>query len=200
MLEQLWTAGTAFYLWNGDAVEGNGIRELLNMAPPDYVYVDPPWGQANLSNFYRKANINYKPDFHEFIAELISRLPRNVPIFMEMGVNWTDEVKGLFHTAVQVIPLTYYKKRPSNILISGIDASIDISWLKGMDDEHTPVEIMNRFPKGRWFDPCLGQGLTPLSAFKTGNAFVGCELNSKRFAVAISKLQKAGMDITKSND
>ena len=47
-------------------------------------------------------------------------------------------------------------------------------------------------------DLCTGQGLTAVAAYKLGKRFLGTELNPRRLAVAIDKVNKLGGQYARS--
>lgn len=168
---------------------------------PDVIYTDPPWGPGNATGFRTKAGESFKRKV-DYWGGLYPALIRQCntskgAVFVEQGYNWIDKALGMFEEAGYRIThrwsVTYYRKHPSVLFRAVHRDNPDCKFesdLTGMDDEDTPRAVMQTYPAGtRFYDPCTGQGLLPLTAAQTGMVFQGVELNPRRTAVALDKLR-----------
>ena len=168
---------------------------------PDLIYVDPPWGQGNARSFQTKNGTTRKIDYWDsFLPALMEQFRAGRgPIFMEQGYNWFPqtvsdmEINGFL--LLRNWKITYYGKNPCILMqFSSMEYPSDVIEgldLAGMDDRDTPTEVMKFMPKNTIvFDPCTGQGATPVAAEKAGCIARGIELNPRRLAVTLDKLQR----------
>jgi DNA modification methylase len=173
----------------------NGIPDYMLKA--DMIYCDPPWNQANVNCFYTKAGItdNYVDRFDQFYDALFHCIGRIAPkcCYLEIGRQnktvFIEELAKLF-PVVQQWPITYYRKNLCYLLRGGHKRQhYDFA---GIDDIKTPQLAVEVEPTQTVADLCTGQGLTPVAAFNNDKRFVGTELNKRRLAVAIDRVNKLG--------
>ena len=161
------------------------------------VYCDPPWNLGNTNCFYTKAgkNNDYIDSFFKFYSILFKRIEQINPTvcYLEIGKQnksiFFDGIKQLF-PVVQIWQIKYYKKNICYLLRGGTSSIKFDYW--DIDDTKTPsFAIQNENPLCV-ADLCTGQGLTAIAAFKYNKKFVGTELNKRRLAVTINKVNKLG--------
>lgn len=172
----------------------SGLPSYMTRA--DMIYCDPPWNLGNVNSFYTKAGrTDYKDNFKEFYNSLFSQISRISPTvcYLEIGKQnlsvFRSELKSIF-SIVQEWPITYYKKNPCYLLRGG--PSLQTFDFAGMDEADTPFEAVKNEPVGIVADLCTGQGLTAVAAYRNERGFVGTELNPRRLAVAIDRVNKLG--------
>jgi len=167
------------------------------MLKADMIYCDPPWNMGNANCFYTKAGKekDYIRQFFDFFSFLFDRIQQISPAccYLEIGKQnkgiFFDGLKQLF-PIVQIWKIKYYNKFPCYLLRGSI-SSINFDYT-GIDDAKTPyLAIKNENPLCI-ADLCTGQGLTAIACYKLGQRFVGTELNKRRLAVAIDKVNKLG--------
>lgn len=166
------------------------------MTRADMIYCDPPWNLGNVNSFYTKAGrTDYKDHFREFYGALFSQIRRIAPTvcYLEIGKQnlsvFQSELQTIFRV-VQEWPITYYKKNPCFLLRGG--PSLQSFDFAGMDEADTPFEAIKNESVGIVADLCTGQGLTAVAAYRNERGFVGTELNPRRLAVAIDRVNKLG--------
>jgi len=173
------------------------------MLAADMIYCDPPWSLGNVNCFYTKADhpdrIHY---FSEFYSSFFSRVRQIHPkvCYVEIGKQNRDEflfqMQAIFPD-IREWKITYYKKNPCFLIRGGHER-----WQKcdftGMDDINTPFAAIHEESVQVVADLCTGQGLTAVAAFRLGKSFVGTELNRRRLAVAIDRVNKLGGNYARS--
>ena len=180
------------------------VAPLLTSLMPTVAYLDPPWGQGNLTTFWGKAGrvaVGPGAVFQGVIGALGDYLaPLGIPTFMEMGVKWEHEAIAMLTRAgmsfAYSVGVTYYRKHPARLMVFNADglALAVRGDLEGLDDEDTP-SVALRGRQGLAVDLCTGRGLTAVTAYKLGLPFIGTELNSYRVSVTLTKLQALGLQV-----
>lgn len=172
--------------------------------PARLVYVDPPWGQANLNSFQTKAGLERASydwtDLYRRIADL-GHL-RGIPLWMEGGVREKRtgapipaaiEGPGTFTAYWELV---YYRRHPMGLYYSakmpppssllGPDSP-----LNGVDDDYSPGIVMRAYgPSGVVLDPCAGRGVTSRQAQGAGWVSINNELNPPRVSAALTRMAK----------
>lgn len=172
------------------------------MLSADMIYCDPPWSLANVNCFYTKAN---HPDriqvFSEFYSALFMRIRQIRPrvCYVEIGKQNRDEFLLQMHAIFPIVrewEITYYKKNPCYLIRGGNDwQTCDFT---GMDDSKTPFAAIESENTDVVADLCTGQGLTAIAAYRLCKGFVGTELNQRRLAVTIDRINKMGGNYARS--
>ena len=159
----------------------------------DFMYVDPPWNQSNISSFFTKAGKQgLAPDFWQFIDRLLGLMTHvKHDSFIEMGNQHVDRfataASEMGFKTIGAWKITYYGTRPCSLLqVCKNESKVTGLNLNGLDDAQTPFEVCNSMPENsRVMDACTGLGATPIASVATGNRFSGLELNPRRLANAI---------------
>lgn len=167
-----------------------------HMLPADMIYCDPPWNTGNVNSFVTKAETGgYIEDFEQFASALFDRIAEISPgvCYLEIGKQNLDlferEMNRLY-PSVQTWEIRYYRKYPCYMVRGGESATgFDFT---GMDDEKTPMSAILAENPRCVADLCAGRGLTAVAAHKAGIRFAGTELNRRRLAVAIDRVNKLG--------
>jgi len=164
----------------------------------DMVYSDPPWSLGNTNSFYTKAGKpdDYISDFRQFYNALFERIARIHPkaCYLEIGKQHVARFElemGRLFPEVQTWEIRYYGKNPCFLVRGGDRPAPDFDFT-GMDDTRTPAAAISLENSECVADLCTGQGLTAVASFRAGKRFVGTELNRRRLAVAIEKVNKLG--------
>ena len=165
---------------------------------PDYVYVDPPWNQSNIGSFYTKAGKQKQgPKFHGFINRLIQFLKCvKYDCFVEMGSQNIDEFTALSESAgftiANIWETTYYRTRPARLVqMSLSQPTVEGLELTGMWDKYIPWQVCEKLPANSLvMDVCTGKGLTALASVSAGHRFAGLELNPRRLAHAVQRVDE----------
>ncbi len=179
----------------------HGVPEFMLGA--EMVYCDPPWSKGNANSFITKAGLNtYVRDYCEFMDALFKRIAEICPrvTYLEIGKqhlnDFVKRMQRLDH-AVQVWPITYYRKNPC-YLVRGSYRPTKYDFT-GLDDEETPLTAIKAEAPSSVADLCTGRGLTLLAAHEFGTTFYGIELNRRRLAVAIDRAAQRGVRYEKYN-
>jgi len=168
------------------------------MLDADMIYCDPPWSQSNVNCFYTKAEItdryvNSFDEFYEHLFQFIKKIQASV-CYLEIGKEYNDTFRKellKIYPSMQFWGIRYYKKNPCYLLRAGNLTHQPFDFT-GMDDTLTPAKAIALEKPKCVADPCTGQGLTAIAAYKQGVKFVGTELNERRLAVTIDKVNKLG--------
>jgi len=178
----------------------NGLPVFMKEA--DLVYCDPPWNKSNINTFYTKAGMeNIRREFTTFTNLLFDSIGLINPkvCYLEIGKQNLERFKtkmSELFKEVQVWGVTYYGNKPSYLIRGGpTKTSVDFT---GMDDEYTPLKVMKVEDFNVVADLCMGRGLIAVSAYKVGKRFVGVELNKRRLANTVEKINKMGGDFYKN--
>lgn len=167
-----------------------------HMLKADVIFTDSPWNIGNMRSFYTKADIP-APDidgferFYKRLFECIAQI-RPRACYLEIGKEFLGEymveMKKMYK-AVTVYNSTYYHKRTNLCyVVQGTSKRINHRF-DGMDEEDIISEVA-RIEDGVIGDLCMGRGLVAVAAAKNGKPFVGTELNPKRLAVCIERLEE----------
>ncbi len=188
---------------NGSEVAVHNIFDPLPafMKRADLIFVDPPWNQGNINSFYTKAGrTDYISDFSDFERVFFQRVKDVAPrtCYIEIGFQAVDrwqQALAEFYPTVQRWSTVYYRKHLCYILRGG-QTAIDYDYT-GMDEAKVIAkagEIEQYLVMG---DFCMGRGLVGMSAYNSGKPFVGTELNKRRLACLLQKLDKRGAKVQK---
>jgi len=183
------------------------VRDITAVMPvymlkADMVYCDPPWSLGNVNCFYTKAgHMDRISDFGEFSRLLFERIQQIGPkvCYVEIGKQnremFLSRMREIF-SVVQYWEIRYYNKYPC-FLIRGGSFFQEFNFAK-YDDSNTPFFTIEVEEPNCIADLCTGQGLTAVAAFRNGRRFVGTELNPRRLAVAIDRVNKLGGEYARS--
>jgi hypothetical protein len=182
----------------GSVVAVSDIRNPLPkfMVGAEMVYSDPPWDLNNINAFLTKAGrADYVDRFPSFLDVFFNRLREIHPkvCYLEMGVKNAalvrEHLKQDF-ASVQEWPILYYRKHPC-FLFRGGPTPVEMDF-SGLDDSETPfTAIISECPVSV-ADLCTGRGLTAVAAFKANVRFFGTEINRRRLAVALDRVNRIG--------
>lgn len=177
------------------------VCNLINRLPrhmleADMVYSDPPWSLGNVNCFVSKAGKDeYLSEFPEFSTAFFSRLAEISPsvCYIEIGKQnlslFKSKIAELF-PIIQEWEIKYYNKHLCYLLRGGTTPTdYDFS---GLDDAKTPEAAIRIENPACIADLCTGRGLTTVAAYMLGKKFVGTELNKRRLAVAIERVNNLG--------
>jgi len=169
----------------------DGVPEFMLEA--DCVFVDPPCSKGNLRSFYTKADQpESRGTYEEFLDALFGAIDAIAPkwLYVEAFKSNLAEVEARCRARygeVSVDESNYYHKASNRCWIvrsggaprppSKLDEEDYIAWVCG----HVPYQCIG--------DPCMGRGLVGYHAALAGRPFVGTELNPKRLAVLLDRLQ-----------
>jgi len=191
--------GEIWGLDNGSKVAVHNIFDPLPefMFAADLLFVDPPWNKGNLTSFYTKAGrTDYVQDFNKFERILFQRIQDVNPMtcYLEVGFQavdrWQNQL-GALYPYLQRWQTTYYKRNRCYIL-RGSHAGPTTQQYDGIDEATVIADVGQTESYTIFGDFCMGQGLVGLSAYRAGRSFVGTELNKRRLAVLLQKIDKAG--------
>lgn len=191
------------YNMSGEISIGTGKVKVHNIFNPmpgfmrdaDVVFCDTPGNGGALKSYYAKAKISYEGVTYDAFADRLIRVIEEIDprlVFLEVfkgnRKRFEDALRDRYRN-VKVLDSTYYNK-PQNkcwiIMASNEDLpSVDFS---GQDEEKIIERICNEIDFRCIADPCMGKGLVGYYADKAGKRFVGTELNYKRLAVLLERI------------
>lgn len=186
---------------NGSKV---AVHDILDQLPtwftPDFMFVDPPYNRGQLSGYYTKAGIEPRSDYNEFTDALLGHIKKIAPkiCYIEAGygmAEWWHKKLSDVYPVVQRWNAVYYCKYPTNILRGGHTA-VDFDYT-GMDEAKVILKAAGIEHYTVMGDLCMGQGLVGVAAYKAGKPFVGTELNKRRLANLLEKLDKLGAEVAR---
>lgn len=182
----------------GDIEDGAGDRLLTLHPKVDFVFIDPPWNKGNARAFRTKADVGRAVDFPSFVSRVVSLVKvAQADVLIEFGgkgINLlTTCIESTGGTILNIWDVTYYSSRPCKMVQATWGAGrISAGDCTGMDE----MKIPEWFFTGHGgagvvlFDPCMGQGLSAVTAVRAGMQTLGLELNKRRAAVTLEKLAK----------
>lgn len=190
------------YDMSGEIHVGTGIVQVHDimegvlpfMMSADLLFVDPPCHKGNLKSFYTKAGIPMSATYDTFNEALFGLIDRIRPkrLFIEVFRSNKEimerEMKGRYINVSVTQSYYYHDKQKLCWIIQASDAPLyDIPYL---DEQYVIEWICQHVHFACIGDPCMGRGLVGFYANKHGRQFVGTELNSKRLAVLIERINK----------
>lgn len=171
------------------------LPEFMRMA--DVIFTDSPWNIGNARSFYTKAEkVMQIKSFDIFYLNLFDRIKEISPrsCYLEIGKEYLGEymveMKRIF-PAVTVYNSTYYHRKDNLCYIVQGTRRRKNRHYDGMDEEDI-INAVAESEDGPIGDLCMGRGLVALAAARHGKKFVGTELNPKRLAVCLERLDKEG--------
>ena len=135
--------------------------------------------------------------FRQVVDEIKSRVVA-IEIFKSNSAAMVSEgIKRYEH--FRVYNSTYYhnKKNRCQIVIFSDDIKKTQYPIEEMDEQDIIEYLCNNAEYNCIADPCMGQGLVGFYANKANKRFVGTELNEKRLAVLIERINKGKLNIKK---
>lgn len=188
--------GSNHVLACGDLEEQHGLTVANEYGPPDLTYVDLPYNEAVAKSYRTKAGLDNDIDYSSFLKAAAWTLSLTEgEVFVEVGRENAPRVRDALRDSGADVPyiydITYYDTEPAALVHGSYTGTPDpLPDLQGQDDEDTPrIAIENRTDPGDIvFDPCMGRGLTAVSAHDLGRQSLGLELHPRRLAVTIEKL------------
>ena len=168
------------------------------MLAADMVYCDPPWNQGNVNAFITKAGLDsYITSFSRFCDTLFAEIARIAPMvcYLEIGdahvADFATRLMTMYPVA-QAWEVTYYNKHRCHLLRGAVSDYCEHDYDRtgrGQNPQHR-----------RWFGaaqrrgrPLHGSGGSrPVACHEHGVRFLGTELNPRRLAVAIDRVNKLG--------
>lgn len=167
------------------------------MLTADMLFVDPPWNRGNINSFYTKAGMadSHISDFDIFEQRLFECIQQIAPriCYLEVGFQavdkWQCELEQVY-PCVQRWDTFYYRKHPNHILRGGV---VPQGYnYAGMDEEKVICKSAQIEEYTILGDLCMGRGLVGLAAYDADKSFVGTELNKRRLANLLQRLDKKG--------
>lgn len=190
------------YDLSGEVMIGTGIvkvHDIFDQTPDfmknaDCLFCDPPCSKGNLKSFYTKASLDLAKTYDAFNEALFRTIDEIKPgrVFIEVfKSNKLLIEKYLISRYINVSTTqSYYYYNKSNLcwVVQASNAVlIDIPY----NDEQAIIEFICKAVDFKCIaDPCMGRGLVGYYANKYNKAFVGTELNYKRLAVLIDRINK----------
>jgi DNA modification methylase len=170
----------------------DGTPEFLKQA--DCVFTDPPCNKGNLKSFYTKAEIELNESYEKFNEALFSVIDAINPkhLFIEVFKSNKEIIENLVKARYSNVSITqsyyYYDKSKVCWIIQATNENLyEIPYL---DEQYVIEHICNDVNFDCIADPCMGRGLVGFYANKANKRFVGTELNEKRLAVLIERINK----------
>lgn len=194
-------------IWGLDNGSRAAVHNLFDPLPgfmktADLVVVDPPWNLGNINTFYTKAGrSDYLKSFAVFADRLFQCIAEIAPrtVYIEIGNQNVDDFcarLSVQYPCTQRWPVLYYRKHPT-WFVRGSHAIPVNHDFTGMDEAKC-IEVIAQIETYTVVgDLCMGRGLVGLAAAKAGKPFVGTELNRRRLACLIDKLDQFGQTMQK---
>jgi hypothetical protein len=186
----------------GDIHYGS-VERVMGEEKAHVIYSDPPWGPGLLQMFATMNEPGSSPvvGWAQFLATFCAicaayRAPF-APVFVEMGVQWVDQLDGVMGQHglrnQRRWAVTYGSKknpRPSTVSLYG-EYDIPIDLPSPPHGEPVTKAILSAVvkPGDIVLDPCTGLGMTARITHKLGGHFRGAELNPKRMEATVAWLR-----------
>lgn len=177
-------------------VKAHDIFESLPqfMKNADVVFSDPPCSRGNLTSFYTKAEKKNTHDYTEFYERFFEVLQEINPklVFIEVFKSNFDIFSRRLENLYQNVSTfeSMYYNQPKNkcwILVASDEEVPDYPF-NGIDEQKVIELICKNVDFNCIADPCMGKGLVGFYANRYGKKFVGTELNPKRLAVLLERI------------
>ena len=190
------------YDMSGEIQIGTGLVKVHSifddvpefMTAADCLFTDPPCSKGNLQSFYTKAEIQLQKSYIEFNDALFKTIDKIKPnhLFIEVFKSNKDVVEKLVSDRYSKVSVTqsyyYHDKAKVCWIVQGTNSNpIDMPYL---DEQYMIEYICRELDFVCIADPCMGRGLVGFYANKYNKKFVGTELNEKRLAVLIERINK----------
>ncbi len=161
----------------------------------DTIFCDPPCSKVNINTFYTKADrIDYQDSYEPFTKRFFEVIDEIKPkqIFVEVFKSNKERFIKEFserYPYLEIYDSKYYNRDANKCwIIQCSNQPIDILPIQGMDEAKIIKYICEHIDFKCIYDPCIGQGLVGFYANMYGREFVGTELNKKRLAVLINRI------------
>lgn len=184
---------------------GTGIVKVHNIFDPlpeimyqaDCIFCDPPCSKANINTFYTKADrTDYQQSYEPFAKRFFECVDEIAPktIFIEVFASnrkyFLEQCKARFEYVTEYNTTYYHKKECKCWIIQASHTPNAAYPFEGMDEQDVIEYICGNHPYNCIGDLCMGRGLVGFYANKYGKRFVGTELNKKRLAVLLDRIEK----------
>ena len=194
------------YDMNSEIKIGTGIVKVHNifdnlpkfMKLADCIFCDPPCSKSNINSFYTKADRkdyqeSYEP-FQKRFFECIDEInPQKlyIEVFKSNKEYFINECNKRYKY-VNIIDSKYYNKDKNKCwIIQCQNTEIqDKLKYKNLDEQIIIEKICKEENYNCIGDLCMGKGLVGYYANKYNKKFVGTEINKKRLAVLIERINK----------
>jgi hypothetical protein len=190
------------------SVEDPGVAALFDDGrKATILYSDPPWGDANVKYWATMAKkmtgqavepLRYDV-LLDSIFDLIARFVTD-HVFLETGLRFEEEnlsrMQRIGLKNLSRVELVYDHGKQKNLLLFGsfTGGRADLAAMENWTGMAIPVEAVRQMavPGGIVFDPCCGMGYSAHAALRNGMEFRGNELNEKRLAKTVERLERYG--------
>lgn len=205
-----WNYNDFYKKYNMDGVIeiGTGIVKVHDIFDPlpsfmtkaDVIFCDPPCSLSNINSFYTKADINEKKnEYNSFVKRFFEHISIIKPkiVFLEVFKSNKEtfiiETKKIFKN-IKIYNSTYYHKKECKcyIIVASNDDVIDYPF-ENLDEQEIIKYICQKTEYNCIGDLCMGKGLVGFYANEAKKKFVGTELNKKRLAVLIERINKGSL-------
>lgn len=171
----------------------SGVPDFMKEA--DCMFIDPPCNKGNLKSFYTKAEKQLEDSYEAFNTALFETINQINPkrVFIEVFKSNKEIIENYLNIRFEKVSTTqsyYYHDKAKVCWI--VQASNDgiIYNIPYLDEQYVIEHICNEIDFNCIADPCMGRGLVGFYANKYNKKFVGTELNEKRLAVLIERINK----------
>lgn len=202
-----WEYGGAYKNYNMDGLikAGTGLVKVHNIFDPlpsfmkqaDCIFCDPPCSKANINSFYTKADrTDYQESYEPFAKRFFECVDEIAPntVFIEVFASnhalFLEECKKRFEYVKEYNATYYHKEDCKCWIIQASNVSNATYPFEGKDEQDIIEYICEKVPYNCIGDLCMGRGLVGFYANKNGRYFVGTELNKKRLAVLLERIEK----------
>lgn len=200
-----WEYGEVYKKYNMEGIieVGNGKLKVHDIFEPlpafmyeaDCIFSDPPCSLSNINTFYTKADKEEKKTsftpFEKRFFECVDEINPS-KLFLEVfKANRDSFIKQCVnrYKTVQVYESTYYHNKKNKCWIIACSNDDQTSYpFQGMDEENVIEWVCENVNYKCIADPCMGRGLVGFYSNKNNKKFVGTELNKKRLAVLLERI------------
>lgn len=203
----MWEYGEIYkkYDMSGEITIGTGkvkVHDIFNPLPDfmkdaDVVFSDPPCSEGNLKTFYTKADLEKQKFFQDFknrFFECVDEINPHtlfVEVFASNKEDFQTECEKRFKHVVCLDSYYYHNRKNKCWVFYCTNRQIDANMvnLLNNNDEQKIIELICKHYDFECIaDVCMGRGLVGFYANKYGKKFVGTELNKKRLAVLLERV------------
>lgn len=177
------------------------VHDIFNPLPDymknaDVIFSDPPCSEGNLKTFYTKADLEKLKFFEDFQKRFFECVDEIKPktLFLEVFANnknsFYNECLKRFKQVI-VLDSYYYHNKKNKCWVYYCCDEINpkiVELLNNRDEQKIIELICKNYNFECIGDLCMGRGLVGYYANKYNRKFVGTELNQKRLAVLIDRI------------
>lgn len=207
-MSKKWEYGEAYkkYDMEGEIEIGTGKVKVHDIFEPlpnfmkeaDCIFSDPPCSLSNINTFYTKADkeeeqkFSFTPFENRFFECVDEIKPKKLflEVFKANRDSFIKKCKERYDNVNVYESMYYHSKKNKCWIIVCSNEELPNYPFEGIDEQNVIEWICQNVDYKCIADPCMGRGLVGFYSNKYNKKFVGTELNKKRLAVLLERINK----------